>query len=64
MSRDIVQFVPLRQFQSRGGANFSLVCTTIPVLVLKARHAWMVFLGLGLIVKDEPLELNVYMTLW
>ena len=25
MTRDIVQFVPLRQFKSRGGANFSLV---------------------------------------
>ncbi len=25
MTRDIVQFVPLRQFKSRGGADFSLV---------------------------------------
>ncbi len=25
MTRDIVQFVPLRQFKSKGGANFSLV---------------------------------------
>ena len=25
MSRDIVQFVPLRDFRSQGGANFSLV---------------------------------------
>ena len=25
MSRDIVQFVPLREFQTRTGANFSLV---------------------------------------
>ena len=25
MSRDIVQFVPLRQFQNQSGANFSLV---------------------------------------
>ena len=29
MSRDIVQFVPLRQFQSRGGANFSLAKETL-----------------------------------
>ena len=27
MSRDIVQFVPLREFKSKTGANFSLVCT-------------------------------------
>ena len=26
MDRDIVQFVPLRTFQSKTGANFSLVC--------------------------------------
>ena len=26
MMRDIVQFVPLRAFQSKSGANFSLVC--------------------------------------
>ena len=25
MTRDIVQFVPLRQFKSKGGADFSLV---------------------------------------
>ena len=25
MARDIVQFVPLREFRTRGGANFSLV---------------------------------------
>ena len=25
MARDIVQFVPLREYQSKGGANFSLV---------------------------------------
>ena len=28
MERDIVQFVPFRQFQSRSGANFSLVSTS------------------------------------
>ena len=27
MARDIVQFVPLREFQTRSGANFSLVRT-------------------------------------
>lgn len=30
MSRDIVQFVPLRRFLAQGGANFSLVCSAFP----------------------------------
>ena len=41
MTRDIVQFVPLRQFKSKGGADFSLVSGQICEWVEWGRgHVW------------------------
>ena len=42
MERDIVQFVPLRRFHSRSGANFSLV--KFMTLLL---HILLLFLSTG-----------------
>ena len=38
MSRDIVQFVPLRQFQNQSGANFSLVSTFMNYKINYSMH--------------------------